>query len=158
MELLLWRHAEATDTAPDMQRELTAKGRKQAAAIASWLKPRIPQSSLILVSPALRTQQTAEALGMDFITRQDISPGASAETLLKAAGWPDADGTVIIVGHQPSLGEAISLVLTGNAQYWSVKKGSVWWLNSRIRDGESQATLRAVIPPSLVFEPNNKLE
>jgi phosphohistidine phosphatase len=153
MELLLWRHAEAADTAPDMLRELTTKGLQQAEIMGKWLRPRLPKGSLILVSPASRTQQTAEALKLDFITRRDIGPGADAKAILKAAGWPDADGTVVIVGHQPSLGEAASMALTGKAQYLSVKKGSVWWISSRISEGVTQANLRAVIPPNLIKVP-----
>lgn len=153
MELLLWRHAEAADTAPDIQRELTAKGQQQAEIMGQWLKPRLPKGSLILASPATRAQQTAEALGLDFITRRDIGPEADAKAILKAAGWPDADGTVVIVGHQPSLGEAASMALTGKAQYLSVKKGSVWWISSRISEGVTQASLRAVIPPNLIKDP-----
>lgn len=150
MELLLWRHAEAADTTPDMQRELTAKGRKQADTIANWLKPLLPRGTQIFASPATRTQQTVMALGTDFTTRHDLGPGASPETLLKLAGWPDADNAVLIVGHQPTLGEAAALALTGQITYWSIKKGSVWWLSSRVRDGQLQATLRAVIPPDLI--------
>ena len=150
MELLLWRHAEAADTVPDMQRELTPKGQKQAETIANWLKPRLPQGTRILASPATRAQQTALALDADFITRDDIAPGAKPDAILKAAGWPDAEGTVVIVGHQPSLGMAAALALTGKATYWSVKKGNVWWLTSRVREEGAQAVLRAVIPPDLI--------
>ena len=154
MELLLWRHAEAADTVPDMQRELTPKGRKQAITVANWLKPRLPEGTRIFASPAKRTQQTAMALSADFITRNDIGPDATPEALLKAAGWPDAEGVVLIVGHQPTLGAAASLVLTGQPRYWSIKKGSVWWLSSRIRGGTSQATLRAVVPADLITASN----
>jgi phosphohistidine phosphatase len=38
MELILWRHAEAEDGIPDMARELTSKGKKQAKHMAAWLK------------------------------------------------------------------------------------------------------------------------
>ena len=150
MELLLWRHAEAADTVPDMQRELTPKGQKQAETIANWLKSRLPQGTRILASPATRAQQTALALSADFITRDDLSPGAKPDAILKAAGWPDAEGTVLIVGHQPSLGMAATLALTGKATYWSIKKGNVWWLTSRVREEGAQAVLRAVIPPDLI--------
>ena len=37
MNLLLWRHAEAQDGDPDLARELTARGRKQAEKMAHWL-------------------------------------------------------------------------------------------------------------------------
>lgn len=154
MELLLWRHADAADTVPDMQRELTPKGQKQADTIASWLKPRLPKGTRIFASPTKRTQQTAKALDADFITRQDIGPGADPEAILKAVGWPDAEGSVLIVGHQPTLGMAAALALTGQPQYWSIKKGCVWWLSSRAREGEMQATLRAVIPADLIVDPS----
>ena len=42
MELILWRHAEAEDGVPDGERALTKKGRKQARAVAAWLKPHSP--------------------------------------------------------------------------------------------------------------------
>ena len=64
MDLILWRHAEAEDGVPDGARALTKKGLKQAAAIAAWLKPRLPDATRILVSPATRAQQTAAALGI----------------------------------------------------------------------------------------------
>ncbi|HEY8118123.1 MAG TPA: histidine phosphatase family protein [Methylophilaceae bacterium] len=150
MELLLWRHAEAADTFPDMQRELTATGQKQASTIGAWLKSRLPRGTQVFASPATRTQQTAMALGADFTTRPELGPGATPQSLLKLAGWPDADNSVLIVGHQPTLGEAAALALTGQITYWSIKKGSLWWLSSRVRDGELQATLRAVIPPDLI--------
>ena len=150
MELLLWRHAEAADTLPDMQRELTAKGRKQANTVANWLKPRLPRGTQIFASPASRTQQTAMALGLDFTTRHELSPSANAAALLKLAGWPDGDNAALIIGHQPTLGEAAALALTGQITYWSIKKGSLWWLSSQVRDGELQSTLRAVIPADLI--------
>ena len=62
MDLILWRHAEAEDGSPDAKRKLTARGRKQAKQIARWLKPRLPADARIVVSPALRAVQTAEAL------------------------------------------------------------------------------------------------
>jgi hypothetical protein len=51
MNLILWCHAEAEDSFPDIERTLTEKGRKQAKKIAGWLKPRLPQKIRILVSP-----------------------------------------------------------------------------------------------------------
>lgn len=151
MELLLWRHAEAVDTVPDMERKLTHKGRQQADIMAHWLKSRMPKGTRILASPALRTQQTASALSDHFITHDELSPGADPAAILKLAGWPDAKGAVLLVGHQPTLGMAAALAMTGKPSYWSVKKGSVWWLSSRTREGAEQATLRAVIAPDLIF-------
>jgi phosphohistidine phosphatase len=150
MELILWRHAEAEDGIPDMARELTAKGRKQAKQMAAWLKSCMPDETRILVSPALRTRQTASALGMDFTMCDEIAPGASARDLLKAANWPQGGQNMLIVGHQPTLGEVAALLLRGQDTGWSVKKGAVWWITSRSRAGTNEYLLRAVMTPELL--------
>ena len=147
MELILWRHAEAEDGFPDLARELTAKGRKQARQMAAWLSDRMPADTRILVSPAARTQQTVAALERDFSTLQALAPDATAKQLLAAAGWPDSPHSILIVGHQPTLGEAAALAMTGKAASWSVKKGAIWWLSSRSRLTANECTLRAVIAP-----------
>ena len=45
MDLILWRHAEAEDTVPDLSRELTRKGCKQAQKMATWLKGQFPDEA-----------------------------------------------------------------------------------------------------------------
>jgi phosphohistidine phosphatase len=146
MELILWRHAEAEDSLPDMGRVLTAKGHRQAEKMAAWLKTRLPDDARVLVSPAKRTQQTAAALSKDFTTVKDISTGASVDEVLAAAGWPNADGAVLIVGHQPTLGAVAARLLAGQDTSWSVKKGAVWWLSVR----QTEVILRAVVSPDLL--------
>ena len=150
MELILWRHAEAEDGVPDGERALTKKGRKQAASLAAWLKPHLPKQARILVSPATRAQQTAAALELPFVTTREIGVGATVGELLEAAGWPDAGGAVVVVGHQPTLGRAAAVLLGGAEADWSVKKGAVWWFTRRVRDGGGQVVLRAVIGPDLL--------
>ena len=150
MDLILWRHAEAEPGEPDLGRRLTSKGLKQAERIAAWLEPRLPDTTRILVSPAARAQQTALALGRKFRTVDEIAPGASAASLLAAAGWPDAREPVLVVGHQPTLGEVAAMLLAGDAGSWSVKKGAVWWLSNRTRDGDAGVVLKLAIGPDLV--------
>ncbi len=150
MDLILWRHAEAEDGMPDSARELTAKGEKQASRMAEFLRGRIPAETRILVSPARRTQQTARALARHFETGPGIAPGASPASLLKASGWPDAGGCVLIVGHQPTLGEVAAQLLGSAACGFSVKKGAVWWLRSRAGDDDCQADVRLIISPDLL--------
>lgn len=147
MELILWRHAEAEDGFPDMKRRLTAKGEKQAAKMAAFLKPRLPSHLRIIVSPAVRTQQTIQPLTTHFETVQEIAPGSDRRTVLAAIGWPDAAGAVLVVGHQPYLGEVAGWLLTGKEQGFSVKKGAIWWLDGR--EGSSPATLKLSITPEL---------
>jgi phosphohistidine phosphatase len=147
MELIFWRHAEAEDRQPDMARALTATGLEQAKRMAAWLKPQLPANTRILVSPAVRAQQTAAALGLDFSTLESLATGASARSVLQTAGWPQTPGTTLVIGHQPSLGMAAALAMTGYASYWSVKKAAVWWLVSRTRGDERETVLRTVMSP-----------
>ncbi len=149
MDLILWRHAEAIEVEgeDDLARELTAKGERHAERMAEWLNHRLAHSTRILVSPALRCQQTAKALGRKFRTVAEIAPGAGPEAVLRAARWPEASESVLVIGHQPTLGLAASLALTGTAQAWSIKKAAVWWLRHRPRDDESHIVLQAVQSP-----------
>jgi len=99
------------------------------------------------VSPAQRAQQTAATLARKYKTLPELAPGAEAKAVLAAAGWPDSKETVLIVGHQPTLGEVAALLLTSHAAEWSIKKAAVWWLSQRARDGEGAPALRVVLSP-----------
>ena len=147
MELILWRHAHAEDGTPDLERQLTPQGRKQAARMGAWLDRVLPSGCKILCSPAVRTQQTVEALGRKFKTVDAIGPAASANDVLEAAGWPDARGPVLVVGHQPWVGRVASLLLTGTEQDWSVKKSNAWWIAQRDREDGNEVYLKAVLAP-----------
>ena len=146
MDLLLWRHAEAEDGEDDLKRRLTDRGEKQARVMAKWIHEHQPKDLRIIVSHAVRTQQTAEALKLPFETQRKIGPEACVSELIAASGWPQASGAVLIVGHQPSLGRMASLLLAGQESEWTIKKGALWWLSNRVRRGETQTVLRAVIP------------
>jgi len=150
MELILWRHAEAIDSVPDMERGLTDKGLKQADRMASFLRSRIPQDTRILVSPAKRAQQTAQALTRHFFTEPAIAPNCPVNSLLHAANWPEGNGCVLIVGHQPTLGEAAALLLCDSHASFSIRKGAVWWLTRHTQDGDYQTKLRLVIATDLL--------
>ncbi len=70
MDLILWRHADAEDSADDMARGLRAH---------------LPADTRVIVSPARRAQETAQALPSDFDTVAAIAPGASHLAVLAAA-------------------------------------------------------------------------
>lgn len=150
MELILWRHAEAEDrakgSAADAARELTKKGRGQAERMATWLGGRLPKSARILVSPAIRTLQTVEPLGRDFETSEDVGLAASSHSLLRAAGWPRSERIVVVVGHQPTLGEAAAELL-GVPDGLAIRKGAAWWFVAR---DEGEVFLRAVMDPEML--------
>ena len=150
LDLILWRHAEAVDDVPDHTRELTAKGKKQAEKIAAFLRQYLPDEHRILVSPATRAQQTVTALTNHFTLAPTVAPGASAQAVLQAARWPKAGGTVLVVGHQPTLGEVAAQLLGCNDDSLSIKKGALWWFSRRERGDSAQITLRLVITPDFL--------
>lgn len=152
MDLLLWRHAEAEEGDDDLKRRLTERGERQAKAMAGWIRKHQPKDLRIVVSPSIRTQQTAQALRLPFETHRKIGPEACVSELIAASGWPQASGSVLIIGHQPSLGRLAALLLAGHEAEWSIKKGALWWLSNRVRRGETQTVLRAMIPVEILDE------
>jgi phosphohistidine phosphatase len=149
MDLLLWRHAEAFDGTPDHTRELTPRGHKQARRIAQWLDEHRPKQLKVLASPTVRTRQTAAAFTDSFQIVASLGPDGNVPDLLAATGWPDASSAALVVGHQPALGRLAALLLSGHEADWTIKKGALWWFTNRVREGESQTVLRAVIPSDL---------
>ena len=153
MDLVLWRHAEAHEApegGDDLARTLTPRGEKQAARMAAWLDRQLPESTRILVSPASRTVQTATALKRKFKIIPELAPDCSVDQLLALTQWPDAKGCVLVVGHQPTLGQAIARLMGLNAAECAVKKGAVWWLRSRSRDMQDQTVLVTVQSPEVL--------
>jgi phosphohistidine phosphatase len=118
--------------------------------MAKWICEHQPKDMRIIVSPAVRTQQTVEALKLPFETLRKIGPEACVSELIAASSWPAAGGAVLIVGHQPTLGRLAALLLAGSESDWTIKKGALWWLSNRVRRGETQTVLRAVIPAELL--------
>lgn len=155
MDLILWRHAEAEEAAPDqsdLERALTAKGQKQARRMGQWLDSQLPDSCRILSSPAVRTVQTADGLGRKYKILPELAPDADPEAILKAANWPAAKESVLIVGHQPTLGQVAALLMTGEAHAWDIKKASAWWFSQREPGDPDSLYLKAVMAADLVVK------
>ena len=153
MDLILWRHAEAEEAAPggsDAERELTPRGEKQALRMAQWLERQLPESTRILSSPARRCEQTVLCLGRKYKVRDELSPDGQAEQLLNLVHWPAQKTPTLLVGHQPWLGQILALALNVPESGLSVRKGSVWWLRSRLRDEVSQTVLMCVQSPEFL--------
>jgi phosphohistidine phosphatase len=157
MDLILWRHAEAHDAAEgqsDLERGLTAKGERQAHRMGHWLNQALPATTRILVSPALRAQQTARALERRFKTCDAIGPERTVAELLDAARWPRSKEPVLVVGHQPALGLAAAhlvahLPADGSSPPWRVKKAGLWWLQQREHDEDGRVCVLTVRSPDL---------
>ena len=153
MDLLLWRHAEAEDGTPDAKRKLTEHGKKQAERMAAWIRQHAPKKLHVIVSPAIRCQQTAQALGLPFDTDPRVGTDRDVSELLAAVGWPNGGKekcrAVLVVGHQPTLGRLAALLLSGSETNWTIKKGALWWFSNRTRLGDTQTILRASLTTDL---------
>lgn len=153
MDLILWRHAEAEEAAEggdDLARALTPRGEKQAARVAAWLDRLLPEGARVLSSPARRCEQTALALGRKYKVKAELAPAAAPAQLLEAAQWPGARQPVVLVGHQPALGQTLAQLMGLKQDDCPVRKGAVWWLRTRERDGHQQTVVLAVQPPDFL--------
>ncbi len=143
MDLVFWRHADAEEGVPDLARSLSPKGREQAARMAKWMHRHLPEGFEVVASPAVRAQQTAEALKLPVKTEKKLAPGATVQAILKAADWPDHEKAVVLVGHQPDLGQAIAHLVCGEERDWRLKKGALCWIGE---DG----SIKALLSPDLL--------
>ena len=157
MDLILWRHAEAVDAASvdgDLARELTRKGERHARRMARWLEHHLPESARLWVSPAMRAEQTAQALGRKYKLHDRLSPEASladALSLLKCDARKGIRGSspLLLVGHQPMLGQLAAHLLGVPDRACVIRKGAVWWLRMRVVDDDVQVVLAAANTPDL---------
>ena len=156
MDLILWRHAEAEEQAADdqgisdLERSLTPRGEKQAARMAVWLDRQLPERARILVSPARRCEQTALALGRKYKIRAELGPDALPAQLLELVQWPVNKLPILVIGHQPVLGQTIACLLGLQENDCAVKKGAVWWLRTREREGRPQTVVVTVQSPEVL--------
>jgi phosphohistidine phosphatase len=153
MDLILWRHAEAHEAQAlrdDLARELTPRGLKQASRMAAWLDRHLPDGTRIVCSPARRTVQTVDALGRRYKVRTELAPNADHDALLALVQWPQGRGTVLVVGHQPTLGRTVAQLLGMTERDLPMRKGAVWWLRTREREGQGQTVVVAAQSPETV--------
>lgn len=157
MDLILWRHAEAEDLdetdeggGGDLSRRLTAKGEKQAARMAAWLDRQLPEGVRVWCSPAVRTEQTVIALGRKYRVRNELRPDASPDDLLQVVQWPEARQPALVVGHQPTMGRVVARLLGLSEDECSIRKGAVWWLRQREKNGRMQTVILTVQTPELL--------
>lgn len=153
MDLILWRHAEAqewVEGCDDMARKLTSRGEKQASHMAHWLDRQLPENTRVLVSPSRRTEQTAMALNRKYKIRPELAPGANVTQLLELVQWNTGKGTVLVVGHQPTLGQTIAQLIGFSDTECSVKKGATWWLRNRERGERTHTVVVTVQSPAFL--------
>ncbi len=122
--LLLLRHAKAeraVPSAPDRARKLDERGRKDAATMGAYLATHELLPDHVLVSPAVRTQETAKLAAAGWRPARetttvkalyDAMPGDIFTAIQQA---PAAAQTVLVIAHNPGLHElALMLIATGD--------------------------------------------
>jgi phosphohistidine phosphatase len=131
--LMLLRHAKTEHDAPsgqDQDRRLDDRGRLDAAAVGSWIGRHLPVPEVVLVSTAVRAQQTWEIVrqAMQDTTRT-VAPQPQVESLGELYGAEPAQllqiirmaeatdpRQLMVVGHNPGMHElALALAGSGDA-------------------------------------------
>ncbi|MDX1451530.1 MAG: phosphohistidine phosphatase SixA [Oleiphilaceae bacterium] len=119
MKLFLGRHGEASFNAPsDRQRELTPAGVRASQQLIKAHIDVMSEVNTLWASELVRARQTAgiyaEALGLTVQTREYLAPDYDAEEVLAALSKEQFAGDILIVSHQPLVGELVSLLVEGN--------------------------------------------
>ncbi|MFV1922673.1 MAG: SixA phosphatase family protein [Methylotenera sp.] len=158
--IMLWRHADAlpigNNIPDDISRPLSKKGRQQAKTMAAWLKRYLPKDTIIISSHALRSKQTAIALTNDFVLSDSIAPGASLEKVIESinslSDGNKSESNLLIVGHQPWLGQLAACLLNPipDAKSLNIKKAAVWWFKRVENQSANAFDLITVQTPSLL--------
>jgi phosphohistidine phosphatase len=150
--IILWRHADAqiviTDQI-DSARALTPKGKIQARQMAKWLKKQVSKHTVVLSSSAVRAIETCEFLNHKVVVLPQLLPEATGEDVMQVLSDYGTEETVVIVGHQPWLGQLAAKLLGVNEHEFAIKKGAVWWLRLGSRE-VSQYQLYCIQTPQLM--------
>ncbi len=128
--------------AGDTARRLTTDGHFQAQGSARWIRELCMRQDWIprlISSPAVRAQQTASTLSQltfwPIHTEPRIAPGQDSGIFMECLFETDAD-CLIMVGHQPTLGQVASYLLPDRSP-WIITKSSVWWLECLSQSGDT---------------------
>jgi phosphohistidine phosphatase len=122
LTLLLLRHAEAAAAhhgQADIDRPLSDQGRAEAIDAAGCMAAAQLRIDTVLVSPALRTRETASivAAELDIADELRFEPalylGEPAALLPPLQRCPDSAQTVLVVGHNPGLSELAQQFMGG---------------------------------------------
>jgi phosphohistidine phosphatase len=161
MEILLIRHAIALPRdlqrwPDDGERPLSPDGMTRGRRAAQGLKRLVATPPRVLVSPLLRTRQTAELLQKHAewpaaVQCPELAPGKAPRALLTRLRQEDED-LVALVGHEPGLGELIALSLWGQSvsNAFEVKRFAAALLSFRRRPRAAQGTLHWLVPPRML--------
>ena len=166
MNLYIIRHAIAAEEEPsgdDSQRALTDKGGKKMRQIAKGLRTLGVEFDVILSSPYLRSQETAEILADIFKMKKQIAlsdnlvPMGDPDLLIAEINEKYSVDSLAIVGHEPYLTTLISLLIgKGVPVDVELKKGGVCRLSTDDLHHSRHATLEWLFTPGVLVEISEK--
>ena len=164
MRIYLIRHSNAVDPGTpgyedDSLRPLTEKGRDKMKDIASALKELDVKPDLIVSSPYIRAQQTAEILAKVLKYKQELAfsealvPMGNADNIIGEINEKYSVDELVLVGHEPCLSVLIGTLIAGNPELAiNLKNGGVCCLSSDDLHTERKAVLEWLLTPKILSE------
>lgn len=164
MRLLLIRHAIAEEREDfsktgkdDSLRPLTDEGRKKMKQAARGLCELVPEIDLLATSPLTRAAQTGAIIdsvydGLKVVEIDELAPESTPAAFLL---WlrQRKEGTIAVVGHEPSLGQIFSWLLTGTERrLLNFRKGGACLLELSEEVAAGTATLHWALTPAQLRE------
>lgn len=150
MDILLMRHGRAAERdtfhGPDEQRPLTTAGRTRLKRALPGLRQLVPRIDQVISSPLLRARQTAELVLEQFpaVSSEvaELAPGGDPQKLTRWLARQRSE-IVLLVGHEPDLGQLASWYLTGSREsFMPMKKGAICLLRFSGTPRAAQGELR----------------
>ena len=144
-QLWLLRHGEAVphDSKPDDDRELTARGERQAAAAGAALARLGAEFAACYTSPKVRARDTArlacEPLGVEPEEVAAVGGDFDRDDALDLLHGHDADALVLVVGHEPALSQLVHELTGARLDF---KKGGIAAVRVERGSGELLVLLR----------------
>jgi phosphohistidine phosphatase len=159
--LHLLRHAEAEDLSPsgrDADRRLTEDGRRRMKSVAKVIARMDPGYDTILVSPLVRSRQTAEPVAeacgfrKPLVETKALEPNADPVDVLHELARLKP-GTALLVGHQPHFGRLFGLLLSGRSSLEvPMKKAALAAFDTEADPSMGRAELKFYLPARLLEE------
>jgi phosphohistidine phosphatase len=163
MRLIILRHAIAvphgTPGVAEDDRPLTEEGIDKMRRIAQGLRAAGPAPSVVLTSPLVRARETADLAVAAYPAKErprietlpGLAPGGARRDVYRALNDRRDLDCVMLVGHQPSLGEIAGEIAWGSAeQYVELKKGGACLIDLEPGSPVPQGTLAWLLPPALL--------
>jgi len=122
MKLYIARHGEASFNAKtDRERPLTPNGLEVTKSLMDRHFQQLKEINLIWSSDLLRARETAaiysQGLGLKVEEKHKLSPDGEPKKIIQLLGCLKQDDCILIVSHQPLVGELVSLLCDGDTYH-----------------------------------------